>query len=308
MRRATLLLLAALISITFGAAPATLARFSASATSAATFGTATLAAPTSLAGSGGSIATLTWVPSTSSGASGYTVLRSATSGAGYAPVGTVTPISATTTTDAPASGTWYYVLQTSLGGWTSLISNEASVVVGSATSTGDKGCASNAAETSGSGDNNGYQANPGNACALDGAVAIDRNSGNATTTACGDPGNDRHRFWGYAFGLPGSVASIDGITVRLDASVDSLVGSPLVCVQLSWDSGTTWTTPKTVTLASTGIRTYTLGGPTDPWGHIPWTPAQLGASTFRVRITDVAATTKRDFSLDFLGVRVDYTP
>ncbi|MCJ7709664.1 MAG: hypothetical protein MUQ32_02430, partial [Chloroflexi bacterium] len=60
MRRATLRLLAALISITFGAAPATLARFSTSATSAATFGTATLAAPTSLAGSGGSTATLSW--------------------------------------------------------------------------------------------------------------------------------------------------------------------------------------------------------------------------------------------------------
>ena len=308
MRRAAALALAAVIALPLAAAPVTLARLTASRTATATLGAGSLAAPTSLAGSGGSIATLTWTPSTSSGATGYRVLRSATSGSGYAQVKTVTPVTIATTTDAPASGTWYYVLQTYFQGWTSGTSGEASVVVGSSTSTGSKGCASNAPETAGSGDNNGYQTNPGNACALDGAVATDKNSGTNAGGSCSGTGADRHRFWGYAFGLPASVSSVDGITIQLTESVDSLVGAPTVCIQLSWDSGTTWTTAQTVTLTATGLTSYTLGGPADLWGHTPWSPAQLGGSTFRVRVTDVTGNTKRDFGLDYLGVQVQYTP
>ena len=310
MRRGTALVLALVVALPLAAAPVTLARFSASRASTATFGTATLAAPTSLTGVGGTSATLTWVPSTSTSATGYYLMRSGTSGSGYTQVKTVTPVTTATTTDAPANGTWYYVLQTYLQGWTSGVSNEASVLVGASTSTGYKGCASgsNAAETTGSGDDNGYQTRPGNACALDGAVATDKNSGSDTTTACNSAGKDRHRFWGYTLGLPASVTSINGITVRLAADVDSLTGSPLVCVELSWDSGGHWTPAQTVSLTSTGITTYTLGGPTDLWGHTPWTVGQLGTSTFRIRVTDVAASTSRDFGLDYLGVQVNYTP
>ena len=176
------------------------------------------------------------------------------------------------------------------------------------TSTGYKGCANNAPETTGSGDNNGYETAPGNACALDGAVATDANSGTGTGTSCTGTGKDRHRFWGYAFGLPGSVTSIDGITIRLAASVDSTAGTPKVCVQLSWNGGTSWSTAQSVSLTATGITTYTLGGATNLWGHAPWTLGQLDASMFRVRITDVASSTSRDFGLDYLGVQVSYTP
>jgi hypothetical protein len=308
MRRAAVLVLAAIIAVPLAAAPVTLARLTSSPTSTGSFSTIALAAPTSLAGVNGTLATLTWTPSTTSAATGYNVLRSATSGSGYAPVKTVTPLSAATTTDTPANGTWYYVLQTYLGSWTSANSNEASVLVGASTSTGYRGCANNAAETSGSGDNNGYQTNPGNACALDGAVATDTNSGTGTSLLCTDAGKDRHRFWGYAFGLPGSVTSINGITVQLAARVDSLVGTPMVCVQLSSDSGTTWSTAQTVTLTATGITTYTLGGATNLWGQASWTPTQLGTSTFRIRLTDVASNNSRDFGLDFVGVQVSYTP
>jgi hypothetical protein len=108
--------------------------------------------------------------------------------------------------------------------------------------------------------------------------------------------------------LPGSVTSIDGITVRLAASVDSTAGAPMVCVQLSWNSGTNWSTAQTVSLTATGITTYTLGGATNLWGHAPWTLLQLGPSTFRVRITDVSSDITRDFGLDYLGVQVNYTP
>ena len=309
MHRAAALALAAIVAVPFAAAPVILARFTSSPTSTATFGTATLAAPTSLAGTNGTIATLTWVPSTSSGATGYYVMRSATSGSGYGQVKTVTPMSAATTTDSPANGTWYYVLQTYFQGWTSASSNEAFVLVGTPTSTGYKGCVSTAAVTTGSGDNNGYEGYPTRACAgPDGSFATDTNSGTGIGTSCAGTGKDRHRFWGYALGLPGSVHSIDGITVQLVANVDSLSGAPAMCVELSWDSGLTWTSAQTVSLTATGVKTYTLGGPTSLWGHSPWLLGQLGASTFRVRVTDVATDNTRDFGLDYLGVQVDYTP
>jgi hypothetical protein len=308
MRRAALLALAAIVALPFAAGPVSLARLTDADTAAATFATASLAAPTSLAGTGGTTASLTWTPSTSTAATGYQVLRSTTTGSGFAQVASVTPVSAASTTDSPGNGTWYYVLRTYLQGWISPTSNEASVIVGAGTSTGYKGCASTQAETTSSGDNNGYETSPGNACALDGAVATDLNSGTGTSTSCTSTAKDRHRFWGYAFGLPGSVASIDGITVRLATRVDSLLAAPKVCVQLSWNSGTTWTTAQTASLTATGITTYTLGGATSLWGHTPWTPLQLGASTFRVRITDVSSDITRDFGLDYLGVQVNYTP
>lgn len=310
MRLAAIAVLALIVALAapFLAAPVSLARLTDVDTTAASLGTGVLAAPTALAGTGGTFATLSWTPSSSTAATGYQVLRSATSGSGHAQIGTVTPVSAAATTDSPGNGTWYYILRTYLQGWTSPSSNEASVIVSTATSTGYQGCANNQAETSGSGDNNGYQTNPGNACALDGAVAVDTNSGTNTNTACANTGKDRHRFWGYTFGMPSSVTSVDGITVRLDARMDSTTGTNRMCVQLSWDSGATWTTVKTVNITSTTIATYTLGGAADVWGHVPWTLSELGSSTFRVRITDVSSNSYRDFRLDYVGVQVTYTP
>jgi hypothetical protein len=309
MRRAAVLALAALVALPFVAAPVTLARLTDADTASASFATASLAAPTSLAGSGGTSASLSWTPSTSSGAAGYNVMRSSTSGSGFAQVSTVTPVSAAATTDSPGNGTWYYVLRTYLQGWTSGTSNEAPVVIGSSTATGYKDCVTTAAVTSASGNNNGYEGGPVNACAPDGTVATDTNSGTSSSTSCTNSGKDRHRFWGYVLGLPASVTSVDGIAVRLDASVDRVTGTNMICVQLSWDSGTNWTTAQTVNLTTTTVATYTLGGATSLWGHTGWTPAQLGASTFRIRITDVSSssTNSRDFSLDYVGVQVNYT-
>lgn len=290
------------------AAPVSQAKLTDVDTTVASLATGALAAPTSLAGTGGTFATLSWTPSTSTAATGYQVLRSVTAGSGHAQIGSVTPISAATTTDSPGNGTWYYILRTYLQGWTSGSSNEASVIVSTGTSTGYKGCANNQAETSGSGDNNGYETTPGNACVLDAAVAVDLDSGTNTNTACTNTGKDRHRFWGYAFGMPASVTSVNGITVRLDARMDLATGTNMMCVQLSWDSGVTWTTAKTANITSTTTATYILGGAADTWGRSPWTLSQLGSSTFRVRLTNVSNNNLRDFRLDYVGVQVHYTP
>ena len=57
-----------------------------------------------------------------------------------------------------------------------------------------------------------------------------------------DPTKDRHRFWGFATGLPGTVSSIAGIRVRADLGLNNNGGTTNLCAQLSWDGGTTWTT------------------------------------------------------------------
>jgi hypothetical protein len=307
LRRAALLVAAAVLGIA-SAAPWTLAVFGSSRVSTATFGTASVAPPTSLAGANGTLATLTWTPSVTSTATGYAILRSATSGSGYAQVGTKTPISAVTTTDNPANGVWYYILQAYVSSWTSASSNEARVVVGTPVTTAFKGCSSNAPVTVGSGDNLGYELSPGNACALDGAYAQDVNSGTNNVNSCTDTGKDRHVFWGYAFGLPGSVTAINGITVQVVVGENNTTGTTVLCAELSGDGGTTWTPAKQITLARTALTSFTLGTASDDWGHGAWSLAQLGSSTFRVRITDVATIPTKTFRLDYLGAQVTYVP
>jgi hypothetical protein len=103
-----------------------------------------------------------------------------------------------------------------------------------------------------------------------------------------------------------SGASIKGIEVRLDARVDSTSGSPKMCVQLSWNGGASWTSAKTTSTLSTSERTYLLGGATNTWGRT-WSATHLTNASFRVRIVDIASSTSRDFSLDWVAVKVHYT-
>jgi hypothetical protein len=288
-------------------APVTLARLTASASATATFSTGTLAPPTSLSATGGASVDLGWTASTSSTATGYAVLRSATSGSGYSQVGTVTPVSAIVGLDTPGPGTWFYVLQTYRGGWTSGNSNQASAVVAAPISTGTVGCVSQAAETTGSGDNNGYEGNSTKMCAQDNQSATDAATGTNRVNSCTNAGKDRHRAWGYAFGLPVAVSAVTGITLTAVAGMNNNGGTNILCAQLSWDGGTTWTAAKSVTLSGQALATYTLGGVADTWGHT-WTSAQLGTTLFRVRLTDVTTTSNKDFKLDYIGAAVQYVP
>lgn len=168
--------------------------------------------------------------------------------------------------------------------------------------------AANAAVTSSAGDNNGFESSPANAQADGGVVAKDINSGSNNNASCTATSKDKHRFYNYSVSLPGG-ASVKGIEVRLDASVDS-VGSnnPTMCVQLSWDGGTTWTSAKQTARLTTAEASYLLGGAADTWGR-SWTAANLANTSFRVRVIDVASSGgagSRDFSLDWVAVRVSY--
>jgi hypothetical protein len=80
-----------------------------------------------------------------------------------------------------------------------------------------------------------------------------------------------------------------------------------LCVELSWNGGVNWTTAKTTPVLSTSRRTDTLGGATDTWGRT-WSGSNMSNTNFRVRVTNIASSTARDFSLDWMAVRVTYRP
>jgi hypothetical protein len=166
--------------------------------------------------------------------------------------------------------------------------------------------AASAAVTSGSGDNDGYLLNPANAFADDGLFAVDTNSGTNSNSSCTSNRKDRHIFYNYSLGIP-SGATIKGIQVRADGRVDSTSGSPRFCVEISWNGGASWTAVKSTSTLTTSEATYLLGGAADTWGRT-WASGDFTNGNFRVRITDVASSTSRDFSLDWLAVQVTYTP
>lgn len=289
-----------------------LAGFTAAATSNGTLAADTLAPPTNLTATAGASILLSWTPTVDAYATGYSIERSATSGGPYSTVGSVTPGSAVSATDLPAAGTWYYVLRSTYQAWSSVSSGQVSATLGGLTSTAFSVCTSNAADTSGAGDNNGYEVAGASGCVTDAVVATDSNTGTSTTASCGTVAaplatKDRHRFWGNSLGLPASVASIDGIRVQANLGLNATGGTTLLCAQLSWDGGTTWTTIKSTSVLVTAVTTYTFGTTSDTWGHV-WTPAQFAAGAFRVRLIDAATQTTKQFRLDGVAVSVTYTP
>ena len=268
------------------------------------FNSDTLNPPTLLAATSGASASLSWTATADTYASGHRVLRGTATGGPYTQIAEVTPRTTTTYIDSPAAGTYYYVARAFYQSWESVNSNEVSAVVGTPTSTGFLSCAANAAVTTGSGDNNGFQTNPANACANDDAFAEDPNSGNSGATTCSDVGKDRHLYYNYGFTIPAG-SSISGIEVRLDAWADSTPSNPFMCVELSWDGGTTWTATKKTTTLGTAEATFTLGTTTDTWGRT-WASTDFTNANFRVRITNVAGNNQRDFRLDWAAVQVSY--
>jgi serine protease AprX len=166
----------------------------------------------------------------------------------------------------------------------------------------------NTAVTASAGDNNGYELNPANAQADGGGVAQDINSGTNNSSSCTNNGKDKHSFYNYNISLPAS-ATITGIEVRLDAFVDSPgSNAPLLCVQLSGDGGSTWTTARQTSTLTTSETTYVVGGSSDTWGRA-WTLSTLTNANFRIRVIDVASSggaNSRDFSLDWIALRLTY--
>jgi len=265
----------------------------------------TLQPPTGLGVTGGTGATLVWTPTGDAYAAGYQVERATTSGGTYAVVGTATPVTASGLVDVPATdGTYWYRVRSWVSNWQSgpVGPVSADVLMGV---TGFKACTAQAADSGG--DANGYQGSPANACAIDGAVATDTNSGTGTSTLCTSTAKDKHRFSAFGLAVPSTATSIRGITVRYRAGIDAIAGTNRICAQLSWNAGASWTAAQLAPITATALTTYTLGGPLFLWGRT-WTAAQLSDASFQLRLIDVSSNNARDFSLDGVEVQVDYTP
>ncbi|HET9520804.1 MAG TPA: hypothetical protein VFO73_07160 [Candidatus Limnocylindrales bacterium] len=309
-RRVLILGLVAALAGAGLATATTNARFTDADDSGSTIGTDTLSPPTSLVATGGTLATLTWIPSVDVATTGYEIRRSPTSGSGYALVGTATPGTATGGTDVPATaGAYFYVVRSVFQNWRSVDSNEASaiIILGPAT-TGFRSCAAGTSTPTTGGDGDGYETNPDDTCIDDGIVATDGATGTTgRSAACSNLANDRHVFRDFAFGLPGTIASIDGIEIQADLGLNNNGGLSRLCVELSPDGGATWTAAKAVTMSSSALTTYLFGSAGDLWGRT-WTAAEFADATFRVRLTDATTQPNKDYRLDYLGVQVSYTP
>lgn len=151
-----------------------------------------------------------------------------------------------------------------------------------------------------SGDANGFESNAAGALADGGTAATDIDSGTDISQTCGAAVRDSHVFYNFGLTAP---ALAGGIEVRLDASVDRAFNTPALCVQLSWDGGATWTAAKRSPELTATETTYLLGGAADTWGR-SWVSGELSDGSFRVRVSTVANATVRDFSLDWIAVRV----
>ncbi|MBF8289483.1 MAG: uncharacterized protein HW391_451 [Chloroflexi bacterium] len=311
-RRATrgLAIIAALIGVTgwLGAPsspPTTTALMTEVQGLVSSYATDTLSPPTSPGVTGGTSVTVSWTPTPDLYAAGYLVSRATASSGPFVQVGTQTPRSATSYVDTPsASGTYWYVLNSYLVNWTSAATTPVSAAFDPG-GTGFKRCSAQAADTGG--DGNGYEGSAANGCQVDTLNATDANSGSGTSTSCTSTAKDRHRFSAFALGVPGTATAITGITVQYRLGIDLVSGTNLVCAQLSWDGGATWTTTQSANVTATALTTYTLGGPTNTWGRT-WTIAQLSDANFRLRLINVSNNNARDFRLDGVEVQVNYTP
>ncbi len=175
----------------------------------------------------------------------------------------------------------------------------------SSTGAGDTGFSnptSNSADSGG--DNDGFS-NATRAYSDNSQLATDSNSGSGTGTSCTGSDKDKHQFYNYNLPVPPG-ATISGIEVRLDAWADSTSNSPTMCVQVSWDGGTSWTTTKSTSTLTTSQATYLLGGSSDNWGRT-WGNSEFSNSNFRLRIINVSSSTSRDFYLDWAAVKVYYS-
>lgn len=125
VRRAFALLVSAALLV-IGTAPASLAAFTGTQTSSASFGTDTLSPPTGLSATSGATISLSWSATPKTWATGYHVYRATASAGPYSLVATVTPRTTVSATDAPADGTYYYTVRAYFQGWESTAAGPAS--------------------------------------------------------------------------------------------------------------------------------------------------------------------------------------
>lgn len=103
------------------------------------------------------------------------------------------------------------------------------------------------------------------------------------------------------FTLSGIGATIFGVEILIEANIVGMSG--LINVDLSWNSGSTWTSTKSANYtAGAGDTVVTIGGSADTWGR-SWSSSDFSDSNFRVRLTNSSAT---NISVDHVQARVTF--
>jgi len=177
-----------------------------------------------------------------------------------------------------------------------------------AANTGVKTAGGNTAVTSSAGDNNGFETTPTNTTSSNNAYAFSLNSGSAASSSCGIPntGSDQHDFTTFGISTIPATAKVTGIIVAPEAKYDNNSGINTLCIFLTYDGGTNWTTGKNTADIQNSDSTNTLGSSSDLWGRSAWTTTELNDTNFKVRVMTLVASTVRDASLDYLPVTVHY--
>lgn len=100
-------------------------------------------------------------------------------------------------------------------------------------------------------------------------------------------------------------AYIDGIEVKAEGKGD--IAGMQIAVRLSWDNGSTWTSPWKVDTANNGSdTTLTFGGPTELWDHA-WLATECTDTYFQVQIQCSDLNGGTTYSLDHLQIKIYYT-
>ena len=138
------------------------------------------------------------------------------------------------------------------------------------------------------------------------ANRADNNNDNNVATSTTTSGS--LQYWNQ-FGLSfnPTVTALDGIELRMRAGLSGTGGTTTDCridAYLSWNSGTTWTALKSQTLAINETQ-YTLGSPTDLWGHL-WTVNELQNVWVRLVSNKVTCSANRTAFVDTLELQVSY--
>ncbi len=133
----------------------------------------------------------------------------------------------------------------------------------------------------------GHWTNPAN------ATGAQNGSGAITTT-----GGKVIVLGTFNFGPVDGTALIAGIEVKI-RGLASYAGAPLN-VYLSWDSGGTWTSSKTMSDLTTTYNARTVGSSSSNWDRT-WAPAEL--ANLRVKLESGA---NRTYNVDFVQVVVHY--
>jgi hypothetical protein len=110
------------------------------------------------------------------------------------------------------------------------------------------------------------------------------------------------------------VLTIVGLQVRLsDAFINSTCASARYDVELSWNNGSSWSTPVAVptsgALGTTNSTDYVVGSSTSTsdWGSHTWVRNDLSDSNFRIRVeANESCSSTRTFSIDMVDVRVTW--